>query len=87
MNNIVKDFLDGIKYLINSALKNASFDSTKDGIILSVNDDNSYNISINDYIYNNIRTINTNTFNVDDVVKVVVPSNQENNIFILGKLR
>ena len=90
----MKDFSDAISYLtkgvqfiVDNSIKVAPYDRTLTGLILQVNTDGTYNIKLDGNTYNNIQALKTSVvLNINDTVKVTIPQNQMNNMFILGKL-
>lgn len=90
----MKDFTEslsylmkGIQFIIDNAIKVAPYNRTLTGLILAVNTDGTYNLKLDGNTYNNIQAIKTGiALNVNDTVKVEIPQNQMNNMFILGKL-
>lgn len=90
----MKDFTESLSYLmkgiltiVENAVENSPRDKTLTGLILAVNTDGTYNLRLDGNIYNNIQALKTGiVINVNDTVKVNIPQNQMNNMFILGKL-
>lgn len=90
----MKDFTESLSYLmkgiltiVENAVENSPYDKTLTGLILAVNTDGTYNLRLDGNIYNNIQALKTGiVININDTVKVNIPQNQMNNMFILGKL-
>lgn len=81
----IKGLLDGINYVVQQALKNASYDKTYTGVIKSINSNNTYTVIINNIDYINVRSSISN-LTVGNTVKIIVPQNQMNQMFIFAKL-
>ena len=71
----------GIEIAIQKAINDAPFDKIETGIIKGVTN-NGYTVLINKVLYYNIKTIGGSCI-INEVVKVVTPQNQSNNMFIL----
>ena len=77
----------GIENAVNKAIKDAPFDKTEIGKIISINSsDGTYDVELNKITYENIDTLNNMSFNINDMVKVMIPQNNYNNMFIYGKI-
>ena len=76
--------MSGIEYLVEQAVANAPFAKVKNGIVQRVNGDGTYSVMIDGKTYENMRTINSGTFSVDEIVKVIIAQNDYSNMFILG---
>ncbi len=61
--------------------KRLSFDKTYDGRIVAVNSDGTYNVVINNVTYENLKT-KGGTCTVNEIVDVLAPQNNFNNIRI-----
>lgn len=79
-------FGDTLVSIIKGLISKANFDKTETAIILEVKAGNFYKIKFNNIVYDNIRTLSGNTFTVNETVKVLIPQNNYNQMFILGKL-
>lgn len=81
-NNAMSELVKGVDYLVRQSFNSAPFDRTFIGIIKGIQGD-TYTVQINDVEYKNIKSLQ-NGLSVYDIVKVVVPQNNMNNMFILG---
>lgn len=83
----IEQLQQGIVIAVAKAIKEAPFDKTEIGQIKEYNSDiNTYNITLNNKTYENISTINGLSFSINDTVKILVPQNNYNNMFIYGKI-
>lgn len=81
----IKELQSGIISFCTSIIKEAPFDKTVIGQIKSVSN-NKYSVEINGSIYNNVPKLSNITLSVNDIVKITVPQNSMNNMYIEGKL-
>lgn len=82
----MRAILDGVDYLITKEIKDAPFDKVYTGVIKTVNDDNTYDLTIGGNLYKGVPSMFKASFVENDTVKVVSPQNQMSNIFIFGKM-
>ena len=83
----VQELKKGIDNAIKQAINNAPFDKTEIGKIVYVNSTNgTYNVELNKITYENIDTLNKMSFIINDMVKIMIPQNNYNNMFIYGKI-
>jgi hypothetical protein len=82
----VNSLKEGIKIYVDKAIENIKADKTYTAIVTGIysSDDNTYNIKLNGQEYNNIRTINNITFNINDIIFVLIPMGNYNNMIIIG---
>lgn len=80
----IKGLLDGINYIVQQSINNAPFDKTYTGVIKSISD-NTYTVAIGNIEYTNVRTA-IGGLSVGNTVKIIVPQNQMNQMFIYAKL-
>jgi hypothetical protein len=76
----------GIQTYVNRMLELAPFDKTMVGIVKTSHDNNLYTVTINQQDYNNVNCLFKGLINVGDVVKVRIPQNNNNLMYIEGKL-
>lgn len=76
----------GIQTYVNRMLELAPFDKTMVGIVKTAHNNNLYTVTINKQDYNNVACLFKGLINVGDVVKVRVPQNNNNLMYIEGKL-
>ena len=83
----MQELQKGIDNAIKQAINNAPFDKTEIGKIVYVNStDGTYNVELNKITYENIDTLNKMSFIINDMVKIMIPQNNYNNMFIYGKI-
>ena len=83
--NAVEQLKSGIKDYVNKRLDDITCDKTYSALVVNKYNDNSYDIVLNGVKYNKIKTIG-GYCNVNEIVKVLVPQNNYNNMFILKSL-
>lgn len=84
-NKKISDILlQGILYIVNKKIKEAPFDKTCSGVVVSIKNNNLYDISIQNKLYLNIPSLFYG-FKVNDIVKVRIPQNQYSQMYIEGK--
>lgn len=79
-------FIESIKTMINTKIEKAGYDKTRTGQIVKVNNDNTYSVQIGGWTYPNVITVNDMTYNLYDVVKVVMPCNQATQMYITSSI-
>lgn len=83
----IQELQKGVDNAIKQAINNAPFDKTEIGKIVYVNStDGTYNVELNKITYENIDTLNKMSFIINDMVKIMIPQNNYNNMFIYGKI-
>lgn len=80
----IKGLLDGINYIVQQSINSAPFDKTYTGVIKSISG-NTYTVAIGNIEYTNVRT-SIGGLSVGNTVKIIVPQNQMNQMFIYAKL-
>jgi len=80
---ITDEIINSIDYIVKERLKNASFDKTRTGRIIRLLDKNRYIVKIDDTEYE-VPSISSDVLPLNAIVKVLVPENQYNNMFILA---
>lgn len=80
--NAVEQLKNGITTYIDKKVENVPFDRTFTALITKVSSNNTYSVLLNGVEYNNIRTIGGYCY-INETVKVVVPQNNYNNMYIL----
>lgn len=86
-DNAMQALLKGVTYLIDKAIKSAPFDRTVNGIVVAINS-NTVDIILNGIRYNKIATImDLSMLHINDVVKITIPQNKMNDMFVIGKIR
>ena len=74
----------GIQTYVTKILENAPFDKTVTGVVNSVTN-NLYTVTINQKQYTNVPCLFKNVITSGDIVKVRIPQNNYNNMYIEGK--
>lgn len=83
MDEVGERLLEGIDLIVRKYVDNANYDKCFIGIVKEINDDGTYNVEVNrNTIYTNIKT-NGGTCKVNDIVRLISPQNNFNNVFIL----
>jgi hypothetical protein len=78
--------LKGVTYLIDKAIQKAPFDRMVSGVVI-LKRINTVDIIINGVTYTNISSFVTiDNLQINDVVKVIIPQNRLNKMFVLGKI-
>lgn len=76
----------GIQTYVDRMVELAPFDKTVVGIVKTAYDNNLYTVTVNQQDYNNVACLFKGLINVGDVVKVRIPQNNNNLMYIDGKL-
>jgi hypothetical protein len=78
--------LKGVTYLIDKAIQKAPFDRMVSGVVI-LKRINTVDIIIDGVTYTNISSFVTiDNLQINDVVKVIIPQNRLNKMFVLGKI-
>lgn len=80
----LQELMKAIKFFIHEEISKASFDRTLNGRVVSIVDEKTYKVNVKNNVYE-LPYYGNGTLVVNDIVKVVIPENNMNNIFILGK--
>lgn len=80
--NMTRSLQRSINTMINQAVDNAPYDKTRTGVVLARSDDDTYTIKIDGVIYNKIPIMSGFKASVNDIVKVVIPTNNSSQMFI-----
>jgi hypothetical protein len=82
----INAILKGVTYLIDKAIQKAPFDRMVSGVVI-LKRINTVDIIINGVTYTNISSFVTiDNLQINDVVKVIIPQNRLNKMFVLGKI-
>ena len=81
INDIQKSILDAIDYLIDNRLKYLKFNRYATGKIITINEDNTYNVEINGEI-SVLKAREDLILLVSDIVYIMVPNNNFSFAFI-----
>ena len=75
--------IQSIKTIAQSLVDNAGYDKTRGGFIVGVNTvTNTYSVKVDGVTYPIVRAVDDVTYNIGDVVKVVIPCNQATQMYI-----
>lgn len=75
-----------IKKIIKVSLKKLAFNNCIEGIISNVNTNNTYNVKVDEKVYENIKTVNSNIYTVNDVVWLIKINNDLSYLYIFCKV-
>ena len=76
--------INGVNSAINMAVKNANYNKIKRGLIISDGTIEGHKVKIGTQLYDNVPYLNS--VSTGDTCIVVIPNNNANDMFILGKL-
>ena len=79
-----QNLLESIDILVKENNKNQKFNRTEEGKITEVISSNTYNVNIKNNVYQ-IKTINSEVYNVGDLVLILILNNNFSRKVILGK--
>ncbi len=80
----IQGLLKGITYLIDVAIQKAPFDKVVNGVVINKSG-HTVDLIINGVTYTNVATlIETSRIAVNTTVKVMIPQNKTNKMFVLG---
>ena len=79
-----QNLLESIDILVKENNKNQKFNRTEEGKITEVISSNTYNVNIKNNVYQ-IKTINSEVYNVNDLVLILILNNNFSRKVILGK--
>ena len=79
--------IQSIKTIAQSLVDNAGYDKTRGGLIVGVNTiTNTYSVKVDGITYPIVRAVDDATYNIGDVVKVVIPCNQATQMYISSSI-
>lgn len=80
---MANQIIQSIKTIAQSLVDNAGYDKTRGGLIVGVNTiTNTYSVKVDGVTYPIVRAVDDATYNIGDVVKVVIPCNQATQMYI-----
>lgn len=80
---MANQIIQSIKTIAQSLVDNAGYDKTRGGLIVGVNTiTNTYSVKVDGVTYPTVRAVDDATYNIGDVVKVVIPCNQATQMYI-----
>ena len=75
--------IQSIKTIAQSLVDNAGYDKTRGGLIVGANTiTNTYSVKVDGITYPTVRAVDDATYNIGDVVKVIIPCNQATQMYI-----
>jgi hypothetical protein len=84
---MANSIIQSINTIAKSLVDNAGYDKTRGGMVVGVNDvTNTYSVKIDGITYNNVKTVDDATYNLGDMVKVVIPCNQATQMYISSSI-
>ena len=84
---MANQIIQSIKTIAQSLVDNAGYDKTRGGVIVGVNSTtNTYSVKVDGVTYPIVRAVDGATYNVGDVVKVVIPCNQATQMYIASSV-
>ena len=80
---MANQIIQSIKTIAQSLVNDAGYDKTRGGLIVGVNQiTNTYSVKIDGITYPTVRAVDGATYNIGDIVKVVIPCNQATQMYI-----
>ena len=80
---MANQIIQSIKTIAQSLVNDAGYDRTRGGRIVGVNQvTNTYSVKIDGITYPTVRAVDDATYNIGDIVKVVIPCNQATQMYI-----
>lgn len=80
---MANQIIQSIKTIAQSLVDNAGYDKTRGGLIVGVNTiTNTYSVKVDGITYPIVRAVDDATYNIGDVVKVIIPCNQATQMYI-----
>lgn len=83
-SKVQQKLLESINILVKENNKNQKFNRTEEGKITEVISSNTYNVNIKNNVYQ-IKTINSEVYNVGDLVLILILNNNFSRKVIIGK--
>ena len=84
---MANQIIQSIKTIAQSLVDKAGYDKTRGGVIVGVNSaTNTYSVKVDGVTYPIVRAVDGATYNVGDVVKVVIPCNQATQMYIASSV-
>lgn len=84
-SEMIAEMSDEIHKYIRKCIDSASFDKNKSARITQVLDNNEYVVTMSDGAVRTVPSLSSDSFNVNDVVRVTVAQNDSKNSYIIGK--
>lgn len=84
---MANQIIQSIKTIAQSLVDDAGYDKTRGGLIVGVNQvTNTYSVKVDGITYPTVRAVDDATYNVGDIVKVVIPCNQATQMYISASI-
>ena len=84
---MANQIIQSIKTIAQSLVDNAGYDKTRGGFIVGVNSvTNTYSVKVDGITYPIVRAVDDATYNIGDIVKVVIPCNQATQMYISSSI-
>lgn len=84
---MANQIIQSIKTIAQSLVDDAGYDKTRGGLIVGVNQvTNTYSVKVDGITYPTVRTVDGATYNIGDIVKVVIPCNQATQMYISSSI-
>lgn len=84
---MANQIIQSIKTIAQSLVDDAGYDKTRSGRIVGVNQvTNTYSVKVDGITYPIVRTVDDATYNIGDIVKVVIPCNQATQMYISSSI-
>lgn len=80
----VRQLQKGIETYVDKKISETKFDKTYIGIITAITDNNTYSVNVKNVVYNNVPVAGNAVCKLNEIVKVLVPMNNFNNMFIIN---
>lgn len=80
----VKQLQKGIETYVDKKISETKFDKTYIGIITAITDNNTYSVNVKNVVYNNVPVAGNAVCKLNEIVKVLVPMSNFNNMFIIN---
>lgn len=80
----VRQLQKGIETYVDKKISETKFDKTYIGIITAVADNNTYSVNVKNVVYNNVPVAGNAVCKLNEIVKVLVPMSNFNNMFIIN---
>lgn len=80
----VRQLQKGIETYVDKKISETKFDKTYIGIITAITDNNTYSVNIKNVVYNNVPVAGNAVCKLNEIVKVLVPMSNFNNMFIIN---
>lgn len=84
MDDISTQLIDGINIIVKKAVKEADYARIRTGLIKGINNDGTYNVSVDNQLIPRIPFMGSGTLGTNTTVRVAIPDNQLTQAVILG---